>query len=52
MFSFGPATFTGCAVFFGSNAQVLPALIPMAIAVILGYISAAGVRRAAVNGKT
>jgi hypothetical protein len=40
LFTFVPAQFAACAAFFGTGAKFWPTVIPMAIGVGLGYLSA------------
>ena len=40
VFGFVPAQFAACAVFFGAGAKFMPAILPLIIGVLLGYVSA------------
>ena len=39
-FEFAPGQFAGAASFFGASANLLPALLPLVIGILLGYVSA------------
>ncbi len=40
IFAFAPAAFAGCAVYFGSNGDIVAATIPFVLGILLGYVSA------------
>lgn len=40
IFSFAPAAFAGCAVYFGTNGDIVAAVIPFTLGIILGWLSA------------
>ncbi|ADG81485.1 DUF1097 domain-containing protein [Thermincola potens] len=40
LFSFTPAAFAGCAVYFGANGDIVAAVIPFVFGTVLGWVSA------------
>lgn len=40
LFAFAPAAFAGCAVYFGANGDIVQAVIPFVLGILLGYVSA------------